>query len=192
MSIGFVKEVWHKLVIKLCSVKNLFVLVSTFLLVGCSSTAPPEPTIIVIPSSTQSPVTLTWPVALEITTKPAGTLLSSTKAPLTSTPILTSSSSGNLPLPSGEPLSTWNGLPIMEDAIAGEEKEGGYSYSIDTTVEQVQNFYEIELADMGWMLFATGKGETGSLLLMFRKGERTTTVNVFEQEGLTIILLIHY
>jgi hypothetical protein len=80
----------------------------------------------------------------------------------------------------------------MQGAIAGEEKEGGYSYSVKTTVEQVQNFYEIELADTGWTLFTTGKGETGSLLLMFQKDDKTSTISVFEQEGLVIVLLVQY
>ncbi len=172
--------------------RTLVVLVSTLLLIGCSSPMTPEPTSITIPSTTFSPISPTQPFAIEITAEPTETPSPLTTASSTFTPKLTLSTTGNLPLPSGEPLSTWNGLPVMEDAIAGEEKEGGYSYSVDAAVEQVENFYEIELADMGWMLLATGRGETGSLLLMFQKGEKTTTVNIFVQEGLTIVLLIQY
>jgi hypothetical protein len=45
---------------------------------------------------------------------------------------------------------------------------------------------------LGWEAFAEGKGETGSLLLMYQKNGKTTTVSIFVQVNLTTVLLIQF
>jgi len=97
-----------------------------------------------------------------------------------------------LPLPSGKPAVVWNGVPIMPGAISGEETEDGYSYTVQAAPEEVKDYYEFEMDKLGWTAFAIGKGETGSLLLMYQKEGKTTTVSVFTQGDLSLILLVQY
>ncbi len=56
--------------------------------------------------------------------------------------------------PIGTPLLDWNNIPIMPQAIAGEEyQDGSYSYTINKSMEEVQAFYIQELIPRGWKPF---------------------------------------
>lgn len=79
----------------------------------------------------------------------------------------------------------------MPGAIAGEEDDNSYAFVISESHEQVQSFYEKEMASLGWGLMAVGEGETGSLLLMFTKGSMLMSISVILQEnGTTYVLII--
>lgn len=83
-----------------------------------------------------------------------------------------------LPIPTGKPAVEWNGLPIMAQAIAGDEGEGSYYYTVEATVEEVETFYESEMQPLGWSQLGVGEGENGALLMIFQKDEVIVSVSI--------------
>jgi len=92
--------------------------------------------------------------------------------------------------PVGDPASEWNGIPVMPGAIAGEGDDDGYTFTIQSTAEEIQAFYERELAKQGITLLAVGDGQNGSILLIFMKDLETVSVSIFPYEDLFIVLLV--
>lgn len=84
-----------------------------------------------------------------------------------------------LPIPSGEPATEWNELPIMPDALAGDGDDEAYAFIVAATQTAVQFFYEEQMEPLGWALLGVGEAETGALLLIFQKGEAAASVSVF-------------
>lgn len=53
--------------------------------------------------------------------------------------------------PQGEPLSVWNGVPIMPGATAGQEfNDYTYSFKVSASVEDAVTYYREELVKLGW------------------------------------------
>jgi hypothetical protein len=148
-----------------------------FTMSSCSSVAPaatetPSPNQSNVPTSTS-------------TAEPTVTS-TETSRPKTETP-----SSVVLSMPSGTPLVSWEGFPIMPNAIAGEGDAEGYSFSISASSDEIQRFYEQELAILGWNMLGVGQGDTGAALLIFTEGASTASVGIFPQaEGVTLVLLV--
>jgi hypothetical protein len=78
----------------------------------------------------------------------------------------------------------------MPDAAEGKEEQGSYSYVVNTSVSEVQAYYEQKMPGAGWEPFATGEGEEGNLLLMYQKGNITATIGVIDQGGDTLVLIV--
>jgi len=78
----------------------------------------------------------------------------------------------------------------MPGAIGGKEEGGGYSYTVKATVQQVQDFYAKEMPKLGWQSLTVGTGETGNLILIFQKGDKTGTIGVVAQGDVTFVLLL--
>ncbi|MCB9422622.1 MAG: hypothetical protein H6667_22660 [Ardenticatenaceae bacterium] len=83
-----------------------------------------------------------------------------------------------LPIPTGKPAAEWNGLPIMPQAIAGDEGEGSYYFTVEATAEEVEAFYEDEMQQLGWSLLGVGEGETGALLVIFQKESEVASISI--------------
>lgn len=96
-----------------------------------------------------------------------------------------------LPMPSGEPASEWNELPIMPQAIAGTEGDGSYYFTVMATKEEAQTFYIKEMGQREWDILATGEGENGSFLMIFQKGEEVASASIFTLDnGVLYIFLV--
>jgi hypothetical protein len=94
-------------------------------------------------------------------------------------------------LPSGIPDQEWNGIPVMPAAINGEGDEHGYTFTVQASVQEIQGYYEAELAGIGASLFSAGEGsEKNSVLLIFLKGQELITVSIIPHEGLMVVLLV--
>jgi len=94
-------------------------------------------------------------------------------------------------MPSGKPSSEWEGFPIMPTAIAGEGDNKGYSFTINASADEIQKFYEKELAKLGWNMLASGQGTTNSVLLIFMKDTGTFSVSMIPQpDGTMYVLLV--
>lgn len=78
----------------------------------------------------------------------------------------------------------------MPQAISGEEKQGSYSYIVKATVEQVKDYYDKEMPELGWQPFAEGTGENGNLLLIYMKGSDIATISVILQDDVTLVMII--
>ncbi len=94
-------------------------------------------------------------------------------------------------LPSGIPDQEWNGIPIMPAAIHGEGDAQGYTFTVQSDTQSIQQFYQTELANLGYDLFATGESdENKPVLLMFMKDSSIVTVSVFAHEDLMLVLIV--
>jgi hypothetical protein len=79
-------------------------------------------------------------------------------------------------LPSGTPLVDWNGIPVLPGAIGGEALDGGYQYTTTADLDEITNFYETELANMGYESELTVDEVAGYAILNFHKGDVTGMV----------------
>jgi hypothetical protein len=96
----------------------------------------------------------------------------------------------DLPMPSGTPLAEWEGIPVMPGALAGDGDRSGYSFTVKAAPEEIQDFYEKELAKLGLNLFASGQGTTKAIMLIFMKGTDTVSVSIIPQEDDLVYVLI--
>ena len=92
---------------------------------------------------------------------------------------------GNIFDPQGAPLSSWKDIPVMPQAVAGEEVEGIYSFRVNATIQEVRDFYAAQLPPLGWK--ATFSGDIP--ILVFTKGDQTLSVTITEQANGAIVLL---
>jgi hypothetical protein len=94
-------------------------------------------------------------------------------------------------MPSGKPEEEWEGIPIMPDAIAGEEDAANYIFTIEATPEEIQAFYEQKMSRLGWNLLGSGQGTTDALLLIFIKDAATFSIAVIPQpDGIALVMLV--
>lgn len=79
----------------------------------------------------------------------------------------------------------------MPNALAGQGDSKGYSFTINASPDEIQKFYETELAKLGWNMFASGLGTTDAALLIFMKGTSTLSVSIIPQpDGTMYVLLV--
>ncbi len=157
--------------------KAILLSVLVIALASCNTFAP-QPTETPTPTETSLPTSTNTPEPTNTPTK--------TPVPPTETP-----SAPDLPMPSGQPSSEWEGIPVMPNAIAGEGDSKGYSFTINATPEEIQKFYEKELGKLGWNMFASGQGTTNAILLIFMKDASTLSVSIIPQpDGIMYVLLV--
>lgn len=92
--------------------------------------------------------------------------------------------------PKGEPVSEWNGIPIMSQATAGQEFDAStYSFKGDMTVKEVQEFYTVQLKDLGWeeSINLPIQGENG--LLAFQKEGKFLTITIATVDNSRVVVL---
>ena len=153
-------------------------------------TETPVPTATSLPTLTSTPEPTTTPT-LKPTETPEPTFTPTTRPSATRIPPTETASAPGLPMPSGTPVAIWEGFPIMPNAIAGDGDSSSYSFTIMASADEVQDFYESQLPGLGWNLFATGQGETDTLLLMFMKGTNILTVSIIPQpDGVMYVMLV--
>jgi hypothetical protein len=78
----------------------------------------------------------------------------------------------------------------MPKAIAGSGDQISYSYTIQASPEQIQNFYDRAMPKAGWQPFAVGSGTSGNLMLMYQKSDAITTISVIVQGEVTLVMII--
>ena len=93
--------------------------------------------------------------------------------------------------PQGTPVSEWNGIPIMSQATAGQEftDTHTYSFKVDATVKDVQDFYTTKLQDLGWSTFLNMPGNDSGGAQIFQKENSVLTVTVTSVNGSLIVIL---
>jgi hypothetical protein len=99
---------------------------------------------------------------------------------------------GNILNPQGTPVQEWRGVPIMSQAVAGQEfsENNTYSYKANITAKEVQDFYTQRLADLGWTQpFEVPFEEEGGLMV-FRKEQSSLAITVTSSEGSVVVLLV--
>ena len=92
--------------------------------------------------------------------------------------------------PQGTPLSEWNGIPIMSGATSGEEfNESTYSFKLNATVQEVQDFYNAELANLGWSSTFNLPGDENGAILFFSKDPSFLTITITNFDEDTLVML---
>ena len=93
--------------------------------------------------------------------------------------------------PQGTPVSEWNGIPVMPQATAGQEFQDSntYSYKVDATVKEVQDYYKAELEKLGWNSSFSMPGTDTVAVEMFSMDSNFLTVTITERNGVVIVLL---
>ena len=97
---------------------------------------------------------------------------------------------GNMFDPQGEPVSEWNGIPIMSQATVGQEHDAyNYSFKFTGTAKEAQDFYDAELEGLGWSsMYSMPSGDTGAVL-GFQKDDKILTITIVTTEDTTVVVL---
>jgi hypothetical protein len=93
--------------------------------------------------------------------------------------------------PQGTPVSEWNGIPVMPQATAGQEFKDSntYSYKVDASVKDVQDYYKAELEKLGWKSAFSMPSNDTVAVEMFQKDSGLLTVTIAERNGVVVVLL---
>jgi hypothetical protein len=91
---------------------------------------------------------------------------------------------------SGKPLPFWSNMPVMTQAVAGEEESGVYYYYLKASLEEVHQYYLQQMPYWGWQLFASGTKQNSDLLI-FIKGHNTVTVGIVVKGDLISVMLVN-
>lgn len=91
--------------------------------------------------------------------------------------------------PQNPPLSEWNGIPVMAGAIAGDESDGLYGYTIQVDVKAVEEFYAQQLPALGWAETFSMPSSSGLAVLLYQKGNQILTVTITTLEDHLLVML---
>jgi len=158
-------------------------------LAGCASKAS-------LPAATLTPIQTSTAASSPIPTEAAtATTLPSTDTPepvetITAQP---TSLPGTSAAATSTPGSSWNGIPVLPDATEPIEDGNTYSYTTASTVAEVTDYYTKEMADLGWELFSTDKGDTISITMVFQKGTQNVTIALAPhpvEAGHTLVVIV--
>lgn len=77
---------------------------------------------------------------------------------------------GNYLDPTGVPVEEWNGIPVMPQATTGEEfGETTYGYTVPASTTEVQDFYNQQMAGLGWTsTFSFPVSDQGGILSFYK------------------------
>jgi len=94
--------------------------------------------------------------------------------------------------PQGAPVQDWRGIPIMPEAIAGQEfsENNTYSFKVNVTAQAVQEFYDEQLTALGWSQPFSFPVEGEGGLMVFRKEESSLAITITPSEGSVVVLLV--
>ena len=97
---------------------------------------------------------------------------------------------GNMFDPQGEPVSEWNGIPIMSQATAGQEHDQyNYSFKFNGTTQEAQSFYESEMVALGWTSMFSMPSGTNGAVLTYQKGDNVLTITIVTTDATTAVVL---
>lgn len=92
--------------------------------------------------------------------------------------------------PQGTPLSDWNEIPIMPQAVSGEEfNDSTYSFKVNATVLEVQDYYNNEMIARGWSSTFSLPGDESGAVMLFSKESSFLTITVTSVDGETVVVL---
>ncbi len=102
------------------------------------------------------------------------------------------SSSSN---PQDDPLTDWKSIPIMPGAIKGYQSDDGdsYSYTIDIQMQEVVDYYDEQLLDLGWKaVSALPLGGDGYILMYEDRDGTRLSILVSNQEDELLLVRMGY
>jgi hypothetical protein len=96
---------------------------------------------------------------------------------------------GNSLNPQGTPVQEWRGIPVMPQAVAGEEFGDTYSFRVNATVQEIQDYYNQQLGALGWTQPFEFPLEAEGGFLFYNKDDSVLTVFITPSEGSMVVLL---
>ena len=96
---------------------------------------------------------------------------------------------GDIFNPQNPPLAEWNGIPVMPGAIAGDESDGLYGYTIKVDVKAVEEFYAEKLSALGWSETFSMPDSSGLAVSLYQKGNQVLTVTITTLEDHLLVML---
>ena len=97
---------------------------------------------------------------------------------------------GNYFDPQGTPVEVWKDIPIPPQATAGQEfSESTYSFKADATLEEVQDFYNGRLVDLGWSQTFNVPADANGAIMVFSRGSNILTIAITSTDGSTVVIL---
>ena len=98
---------------------------------------------------------------------------------------------GNFFNPQGTPVSEWKGIPIMTQATAGQEfaESSIYSYKVDATIEEIQQYYKTELENLGWKSFFNMPSSDSGTVQVYQKDGSILTITIVDTDGNVVVML---
>ena len=98
---------------------------------------------------------------------------------------------GQMTDPQGTPVAEWNGIPIMSQATAGQEfaDANTYSFKASVTVQEVQDYYNAELPNLGWSSSFSIPGSSDGAVMLFSKDSDLLTITITALDGEAVVLL---
>ena len=99
---------------------------------------------------------------------------------------------GNMLDPQGTPVQEWRGIPIMSQAVTGQEfsENNTYSFKANITAKDVQDFYNQKLIELGWSQPFSVPFEAEGGVMLFRKEQSSLAITVIPSEGSLVVLLV--
>jgi hypothetical protein len=93
--------------------------------------------------------------------------------------------------PQGTPVQEWNGIPIMPQAITGQEfsQNNSYSFKFTGVTKEVQDFYDEQLIALGWSQPFSFPVEAEGGIMTFQKDNSTLLITITASEGSVVVLL---
>jgi len=92
--------------------------------------------------------------------------------------------------PTGTPVSTWNDIPIMTQATAGQEfNKNTYSFKADAAPTDVQTFYTDQLKSLGWSTTFSAQGGGQGGVMLFTKDSNLLTITITSSDKGVVVLL---
>ena len=145
------------------------------------------------PSATLPPAIVSTQIST-YTAVPSATLIAeatSTIASISTAVNPTETSLFGLPGPSGTPMANYKDIPVMPGAEYGADFQGIYTYGINATLKEIEDYYKQELPKLGWNLFTSTSDNTGSLFMLFQKDNLSCTITTTKsQTGLILVFIM--
>lgn len=93
--------------------------------------------------------------------------------------------------PQGTPVSEWNGIPVMSQATAGQEFPDAktYSFKVNATVTEAQDYYKSELEKLGWSSFFNMPADANGSVQVFQKDSSVLTITIANTNGTVVVIL---
>src|SRR5690349_20468095 len=139
-------------------------------LAACSALAP-EPTATPVPSATALP---------SDTPAPTPTVL----VPTATLDIFAELN------PVDPPLAKWNGVRIMPGALLGGGDDRSYYFTTQATLDDIQAFYDQEMARLGYSSLAVGKGQNDTLVLFYESDSGTLSISLFSKGDTVLVMMV--
>lgn len=96
---------------------------------------------------------------------------------------------GDMLNPQGTPVSEWNGIPVMPQATAGEEFESAntYSFKVDATIQEAEEYYKAELEKLGWSSLFSMPAAGNAAVLTYQKDNSVVTITIYDVSGSVVV-----